>query len=119
MKYLRFARLISRPFIRSTEKRGRIHFFEECSLHIPLRLEKDILLTWGITWTIQSRYNRDKNKLIPRIEGYSLLGCHKIFKLVRLEAMWFLAFLVTNKKYRNRNDRNRKVKTVKDTGARS
>jgi hypothetical protein len=26
-----------RPFIRSTEKRGRIHFFEECSLHIPLR----------------------------------------------------------------------------------
>jgi hypothetical protein len=29
-----FARLIWRPFIRSTEKRGRIHFFEECSLHI-------------------------------------------------------------------------------------
>jgi hypothetical protein len=24
--------------IRSTEKRGRIHFFEECSLHIPLRM---------------------------------------------------------------------------------
>jgi hypothetical protein len=32
-----FARLIWRPFIRSTEKRGRNHFFEECSLHIPLR----------------------------------------------------------------------------------
>jgi hypothetical protein len=52
MKYLRyvnfgFARLIWRPFIRSTEKRGRSHFFEECSLHIPLRLnwfEPDI---WG------------------------------------------------------------------------
>jgi hypothetical protein len=32
-----FARLIWRPFIRSTEKRGRNHFFEQCSLLIPLR----------------------------------------------------------------------------------
>jgi hypothetical protein len=44
MKYLRLFTFTSvslgsswRPFIRSTEKRGRIHFFEECSLHIPLR----------------------------------------------------------------------------------
>jgi hypothetical protein len=29
--------LLSVPFIRSTEKRGRNLFFEECSLHIPLR----------------------------------------------------------------------------------
>jgi hypothetical protein len=29
----------------STEKRGRIHFFEECSLHIPLRLEGKIAKT--------------------------------------------------------------------------
>jgi hypothetical protein len=25
-------------FVRSTEKRGRNHFFEECSFHIPLRV---------------------------------------------------------------------------------
>jgi hypothetical protein len=37
LRLLRFRRLIRRPFIRSTEKRGRNHFFERCSLHHPLR----------------------------------------------------------------------------------
>jgi hypothetical protein len=34
-----FARLIWRPFIRSTEKRGCNHFFGQCSLHISLRFD--------------------------------------------------------------------------------
>jgi hypothetical protein len=41
-----FARLIWRPFIRSTEKRGRSHFFEQCSLHIPLRPKPIAHLQW-------------------------------------------------------------------------